>query len=232
MREKLIYFKMKTVNNMADNDLQRLLEILIDEKEYSIYFDNVRHFERNGMKRIGWGSFGEVFEFVGSDGYKYAVKTGRGDCDDGKNLERLQGIKGYPKLFSYVEGKTEFHEFYIMISQKINGFTLESATNPFTNNENFLEQFKENVSHDIIEVFKDGIELTYDRNMHIKDIHSENVMFNIDDGLAYIVDVGNYWVNEDEIKQAYRCDWDSFYRACRLNCLEQYVKNKYEKVAN
>jgi hypothetical protein len=230
MREKLIYFKMKTVNNMAENDLQRLLEILIDEKEYSISYDNVRHFEKNGMRRIGWGSFGNVFEFIGSDGYKYAVKTGNGICDDGKNLERLQGIKGYPKLFSYVEGKTEFHNFYIMISQMINGFTLEKITNMFNRNEAMLETFKENVNHDIVEVFRDEIELAYDRNVHVKDIHAENVMFNIDDGLAYIVDVGNYWVSEDKIKQEYRCDWESFYQGCRLHLLEKYVENKYAKV--
>lgn len=197
--DKLSKFKLTTFNEMADGDLERFIEIFIDEKDFS-----GRHFDhfylRNTMTKLGAGMYGEVYEFIGSDGYEYAVKVFKlqDDYHDGKILADLQEIKGFPKLFFYIEG-TSMNErpwgdidvdFVIMVSQKINGFIVDKIAGDVDNDS--LELFTKCFKPDIIDVFNKSIDLSFQKGLEPSDVHSHNVMFDIEEGIFYIVDVGKF----------------------------------------
>lgn len=245
MKEYITNFKMTTINEMADGDVQRLLEIFIDEKEYVTNHSNHQHIKDKGMAHIGFGCYGDVYEFIGSDGYEYAVKitsfTRDEDKDiefsnDGRILSKLQGIVGYPKLFFYIEGeyvlldklgkiRNNNDRFMIMVSQKIKGFTVNKITGWNVNEKN-LGVFLDKLKPEILETFDNSIWSTFERGIQPNDTHSENVMFDEMEGIFYIVDVGRYCKKKFNINEY---DLSGFRNYSAISSLSDSIKSKSKK---
>lgn len=201
------------VNKMPEKDMKRLINTLFDV-DGNLNRD-VEYFEKHGMKKLGAGVYGTVYEFVGEDGYEYAVKISVGGTNDYTNLhdgiilEKLQGIKGYNKLFFYLDGYIEedrwgieIHSFFIMVTKKVKGFTIGKVTDNNDKDGSCIKQFIENARKDIIEVFACSISKAHNKNLYPDDIHQNNVMFDVESKIAVIVDVGNFKKLSDNINQS------------------------------
>jgi hypothetical protein len=233
MTEKLISFKVTTLNGMADGDFQRLLAILIDEKEGITFHSQHWDMEQRGLKRLGFGCYGDVYEFIGSNGYEYAVKI----CSfknsalqhDGEILSKLQGIVGFPKLFLYIDGESETSDFMIMVSQKINGFTIAKIVNPWNADKILVQQFKDTFEPEILKIFNQTIRSSFARGLRPDDVHIENVMYDINEKIFYVVDVGKF--TNTKFTEVRDNDISSYRNNARISDLLHMVNYKKEVLA-
>lgn len=122
----------------------------------------------HGVK-IGFGSYGVVYNVL-----NYAVKHFRAsDCDDGKILEKLQGIECFPKLYAYNKD--------YMIYELIDGRTVSFAKDEFLN---IQENWKERIADNVKKSAKSGLIPS--------DMHGSNIMIT-KSGEIKIVDVGCFF---------------------------------------
>jgi hypothetical protein len=209
--DKMLNVKAYVVNEMATGDFEKLVDILFKE-DISPLSLNDSYFASYKMSKLGYGNFGNVYEFVGSDGYSYAVKIARFEKDnysehDATILSKLQSIKGYNKLFCYFEGTCTYdswgnvrkRDFLIMVSKKVYGFRISDALR----NEFCKRNFFDNIGPEVIQEFQKTIKETYLNGYFPDDIHSENVMVDMDEKQVVIVDVGCYTQTEvkDDISE-------------------------------
>jgi serine/threonine protein kinase len=227
-------YRMHVVNKMSgEGDFQKLNRILLEANDSPLRV-NDDYFLENGMTIIGCGHFGRVFEYIGSDGYAYAVKVARYDSQsylehDGQILHKLQGIDGYPKLFYYIEGKADYlrkswgkpeygkEEFNIMVSRRVNGFSIRNAIDIAYCRKDFFKK----ASLDILTQMEDTIKKTYDLGYYPDDTHSDNVMIDMDNGNAVIVDVGYFKkLNSDfSLEESYitsRLKYSNIHILCKM----------------
>lgn len=206
---KILHMKARVVNEMAPGDFERLKEILFKDNQSPLYVqNNDKYFTSHKMKKLGRGHFGTVYEFVGSDGYKYAVKISRHDSNTYKDhdaaiLSKLQSIEGYNKLFCYFEGRCHMvswgspreQDFLIMVTKKIYGFRIADGLG----SEYCKKAFFEKVGDTVIQDFLKTIENTYLAGYKPDDVNHENVMVDIEEGKVVIVDVGCFYkINESD----------------------------------
>lgn len=239
-------YRMHVVNKMSgEGDFQKLNRILLEHDNSPLRIQD-DYFLDNGMTIIGSGHFGRVFEYIGSDGYAYAVKVARYDDQsykehDGQILHKLQGIDGYPKLFYYIEGKANFLKrswgtpdygnegFNIMVSRRVHGFSIKDAINIAYCRKDFFKK----ASLDILPKMEDTIKKTYELGYYPDDTHSENVMIDMDNGSAVIVDVG-YFKNLDSeftLEESYvtsRLKYSNIHILCKMANAKDVKFNKLE----
>lgn len=197
--------RMHVVNEMGSGDFEKLKSILFHNNQSPLQTKDEYFFEHK-MIKLGEGNFGRVYEFIGSDGYKYAVKIARFETEhynehDATILSKLQSITGYNKLFCYFEGKCMAkrwmdrveENFLIMVTKKVYGFRISDALNI----EFCKRQFFEKVGSDVLRQLEETIVKTYESGYIPSDIKSDNVMVDLQEGIIVIVDVGCYEVMDE-----------------------------------
>lgn len=188
------------INPIPQQDMDAIIEIVTS--------GNVR----STLVELGHGAFGTVYQFDGSDGTMYAVKylsvtTWTEDNSpsiiqermdrphDAHYLEELQGIECFPKLYFYVDGTFQYRRettrYLIMVSEKVNGYQLAKVRDDHSTT-GARAEFVANKSNTLVEQLEASLEKALRRGVVPKDLHQQNVMFDIDKGLAVIVDTGNF----------------------------------------
>jgi serine/threonine protein kinase len=157
---------------------------------------------------LGSGAFGTVYLIEGEDDAEYAVKViydiTKDKPHDANFLEHLQGDECYLKLFFYVDGEYKCnitsqnsYRYLVMVTPRVKGHTFSAILEGRKSSELKVEFFK-NMQNNLVDKLQEAFDKAVKVGIKPVDLHQGNLMFNLDTGMAVIVDTGNfqYFSNE------------------------------------